>query len=133
MCFGFNTKRCSVTRCIVFSCKTLLLQCIHFYSLIYFRVVIWCRLIYKASNADIATIVFIVKCSQSSHSISQNRVLEKTTPYCPSHSSSVPGRAENVKKSTIYDDVIKWKHFPLYWPFVRGIHRSLVNSTQKGQ
>ena len=23
-----------------------------------------------------------------------------------------------------HDDVIKWKHFPLYWPFVRGIHRS---------
>ena len=23
-----------------------------------------------------------------------------------------------------YDDVIKWKHFPRYWPFVRGIHRS---------
>ena len=22
-----------------------------------------------------------------------------------------------------YDDVIKWKHFPRYWPFVRGIHR----------
>ena len=21
-----------------------------------------------------------------------------------------------------YDDVIKWKHFPRYWPFVRGIH-----------
>ena len=27
-----------------------------------------------------------------------------------------------------HDDVIKWKHFPLYWPFVRGIHRSTVNS-----
>ena len=32
-----------------------------------------------------------------------------------------------------HDDVIKWKHFPLYWPFVRGIHRSLVNSPHKGQ
>ena len=21
-----------------------------------------------------------------------------------------------------YDDVIKWKHFLRYWPFVRGIH-----------
>ena len=32
------------------------------------------------------------------------------------------------------DDVIKWKHFPCYWPFVRGIHRSPVNSPQhKGQ
>ena len=32
-----------------------------------------------------------------------------------------------------HDDVIKWKHFPPYWPFVRGIHRSTVNSPHKGQ
>ena len=25
-----------------------------------------------------------------------------------------------------HDDIIKWKHFPRYWPFMRGIHRSLV-------
>ena len=31
------------------------------------------------------------------------------------------------------DEVIKWEHFPRYWPFVRGIHRSPVNSTHKGQ
>ena len=33
----------------------------------------------------------------------------------------------------IYDDVIKWKHFPRYWSFVRGIRRSPVNSPHKGQ
>ena len=27
----------------------------------------------------------------------------------------------------------QWKHFPRYWPFVRGIHRSSVNSPHKGQ
>ena len=32
-----------------------------------------------------------------------------------------------------HDDVIKWEHFPRYWPFVRGIHRSTVNSPHKGQ
>ena len=32
-----------------------------------------------------------------------------------------------------HDDVIKWKHFPRYWPFVRGIHQSPVNSPYKGQ
>ena len=32
-----------------------------------------------------------------------------------------------------HDDVIKWKHFPRNWPFVRGIHQSLVNSPHKGQ
>ena len=31
-----------------------------------------------------------------------------------------------------HDDVIKWKHFPRYWPFVRGIHRSPVNYPHKG-
>ena len=36
-------------------------------------------------------------------------------------------------KARSHDDVIKWKHFPRYWPFVRGIHRSPVNSPHKGQ
>ena len=30
-------------------------------------------------------------------------------------------------------DIIKCKHFPRYWPFVRGLHRSPVNSHHKGQ
>ena len=30
-----------------------------------------------------------------------------------------------------HEDIIKWKHFTRYWPFVRGIHRSPVNSPQK--
>ena len=33
----------------------------------------------------------------------------------------------------VHDDVIKWKHFLRNWPFVQGIHRSLVNSPYKGQ
>ena len=32
-----------------------------------------------------------------------------------------------------HDDVIKWKHFPRNWPFVREIHRSPVNFLHKGQ
>ena len=33
-----------------------------------------------------------------------------------------------------HDDVIKWNSYLLrYWPFVRGIHRSPVNSPHKGQ
>ena len=35
--------------------------------------------------------------------------------------------------NTQHEDVIKWKHFPRYWPFVRGIHRWPVNSPHKGQ
>ena len=32
-----------------------------------------------------------------------------------------------------HDEVIKWKHFPCYWPFVRGINRWPVNPPHKGQ
>ena len=35
--------------------------------------------------------------------------------------------------SLLNDDVIKWKHFPRNWQFVRRIHRSPVNSPHKGQ
>ena len=33
----------------------------------------------------------------------------------------------------VHNDVIKWKHFQRYWPFVLGIHRSPVNSPHQGQ
>ena len=39
-------------------------------------------------------------------------------------------KGPTIKK---HDNVIKWKHFPRYWSFVRGIHRSPVNSPHKGQ
>ena len=32
-----------------------------------------------------------------------------------------------------HDNVIKWQHFPRYWPFVREIHLSPVKSPQKCQ
>ena len=31
----------------------------------------------------------------------------------------------------VQDDFIAWKRFPHHWPFVRGIHRSPVNSPHK--
>ena len=34
--------------------------------------------------------------------------------------------------SESHDDVIKWKYFSSYWPFVWGIHWSPVNSPHKG-
>ena len=44
------------------------------------------------------------------------------------------GKRLNVTMSSWYnDDVIKWKYSPPYLPFVRGIHRSPVNSPHKGQ
>ena len=42
----------------------------------------------------------------------------------------IPAMTESWKIWS-HDDVIKWKHFPRNWPFVRGIHRSLVDSLSK--
>ena len=39
----------------------------------------------------------------------------------------------HIWSKLIHDDVIKWKHFPRYWPFVRVIHRSPVNCPHRGQ
>ena len=58
--------------------------------------------------------------------------------YVPVHVLSKPtvipylSNGSNII-SIDHDDVIKWEHFPRYWPFVRGIHRSPVNSPHKGQ
>ena len=37
---------------------------------------------------------------------------------------SVTCNKMSAKLRLFHDDVIKWNHFPRYWPFVRGIHRS---------
>ena len=58
-----------------------------------------------------------------------------TGPYCMEFYRRLSARLQYlhyVSKRT-HDDVIKWKHFPRYWPFVRRIHRSPVNSSHKGQ
>ena len=52
--------------------------------------------------------LYVLKCSVSAHKFN--------TAMLPSH-----------------DDVIKWKHFPRHWPFVREVHRSPVNFQHKGQ
>ena len=55
---------------------------------------------------------------------------------CGQHNAdwtNVGGWYAKLKYTWYHDDVIKWKHFSRYWPFVRGIHRSPVNSPHKGQ
>ena len=42
-------------------------------------------------------------------------------------------RFYKVHAWSLNDDVIKWRHFSRYWPFMRGIHRSPVNSPHKSQ
>ena len=45
----------------------------------------------------------------------------------------ISGFYKSTNVSRVHDDVIKWKHFPRNWPFVRGIHRSPVKSPRKGK
>ena len=64
----------------------------------------------------------------------------KFTPLFTAHVITYPGldySQSTLEKSvpdmnSIHDDVIKWKSFSCHWPFVRGIHRSPVNSPHKG-
>ena len=41
--------------------------------------------------------------------------------------------ANNNFRCIFHDDIIKLKHFSRYWPFVQGIHQSLMNFPNKGQ
>ena len=53
-------------------------------------------------------------------------------PACPYHDYIISLLLCNASGNG-HDDAIKWKHFPRYWPFVWGIHRSPVNSPHRGQ
>ena len=50
----------------------------------------------------------------------------------PDH-NKIQQSTSHVHMASDHDDIIKWKHFLRYWPFVRGIHQSLVNSSHKGK
>ena len=43
----------------------------------------------------------------------------------------IPGTWKSSNKVMPHDGVIKWKHYPRYWSFVRRIHRSPVNSPNR--
>ena len=51
----------------------------------------------------------------------------------PEHGKFLGCTLHHELLGVLHDAVIKWKHFPRYWSFVREIHRSPVNSPQKGQ
>ena len=55
---------------------------------------------------------------------------------CPKHlvEENVVGHFVQASiRRILHEDVIKWRHFPRYWPFARGIPRSPVNSPHKGR
>ena len=51
----------------------------------------------------------------------------------PLHGTLIVKQPSANTSVSSHDDVIKWRHFPRYWPFVRRIHRSPVNSPHKDQ
>ena len=52
---------------------------------------------------------------------------------CCCHDKTSLNKPVSTLLVMIHDDVIKWNHFPRYWPFVRGMIRSPVNFPHKGQ
>ena len=53
--------------------------------------------------------------------------------HIQNHATKAHTLRQSIENWHAHDDVIKWKHFPRYWPFVREIHRSPVNFPHKGQ
>ena len=82
-------------------------------------------------------IVLCFLCSTSVLSFYIDVVLTRSIPLTQENASNndVTGRwtFPTNHMRLLHDDVIKWKHFPRYWPFVRGINRPPVNSPHKGQ
>ena len=66
---------------------------------------------------------------RASYGVSFMRILDKIDHVViAQHCSIIHGILDSN-----HDGVIKWKHFPHYWPFERGIHQSLVNFHHKDQ
>ena len=61
------------------------------------------------------------------------RINGRLLPVVTSQGSNLPPFCIPLVILCAHDDVIKWKHFPRNWPFVREIHRSPVNFPHKGQ
>ena len=68
--------------------------------------------------------IYTVECNKYEHSLCFVILCYGVALIDFTHQCYCHGATEN-------DDVIKWKHFPRYWPFVWGIDRSSVNSRTK--
>ena len=82
----------------------------------------------------------VTKCKTHARKYTRPSVTILTNMHSSVHGTrSPPNQNANAFKyvrfgtTVSHDDVIKWKHFPRYWPFVREIHRSPVNFPHKGQ
>ena len=99
-------------------------------------------------------VVYVVNCKRTIHERTSLRPWWRHrtgSSFAPCNDLSTPSHQLKNAKTTIkfelntmtstlinyigkcHDDVINWEHFPRYWPFVRGAHRSPVDSPHKGQ
>ena len=78
---------------------------------------------------NICVSIFVNYCKEISY-----RNLVSSSAFHTMHASWTPTHCPCFVAFVItHDDVIQWKHFLGYWPFVRGIHRSPVISPHKDQ
>ena len=64
--------------------------------------------------------------------LERSRPMRSNGKMFPFDDVIMESRSLNWNQTQSHYDVIKWKPFPRYWPFVRGM-RSPVNSPDKGQ
>ena len=67
------------------------------------------------------------------HIRNQNTNQRKNAFLLKNYENAWSNAKEVPQEHTLHDDVIKWKHFPRYWSFLRGIHQWPVNSPHNGQ
>ena len=64
-------------------------------------------------------------------------VAETVASYVPLYTDSASGQmiirlVDYLAKSSYTDDAMAWKRFLYQWPFVKEIHRSLLDTLYKG-
>ena len=101
------------------------------YSLVSTGLLIWCCQVVdtKVRPADILSIKHRHRCWSSLKEVKIQWCFTTLSCLMSFHDGGV----SMVVVCGIHDDVFKWKHFLRYWPFVREIRRSPVNSPHKGQ
>ena len=96
----------------------------------------WNAWLYLSFTQDIKRpLLFCLLFCHSWLYLSFTRDIKRSLLFCLLfyHSRLYLSLTQDINILSLHDDVIKWKHFPRYWPFVQGIHRWPVNSPHKGQ
>ena len=105
----------------------------------------WCWSIISSETNDIRVYIYTIltqNCGMSTHVFWRCRtslvtIVLKQTKWMHQLAgmpffNAVASQDIITLGSLLHDDVIKWKHFPRYWPFVWGIHPSPVHLPDKG-